>query len=448
MRLFGFEITRRTKGLNAVSSRRGWWPIIREPYAGAWQRNDEISAESKLAYYAVYACISLISQDIGKLFPEIRRKGSEGIWDVTQERRFSPLLEKPNRYQNYIQFKEWWATSKLSRGNTYVLKERDDGGNIKALYVLDGSRVQPLVADDGSIYYQLFQDNLNSLEESVIVPASEIIHDRMCCLFHPLVGVPPLFASGLAASQGLRIQQDSSLFFANGARPSGILTAPGAISDETARRMKEEWEQNYTGKNSGKVAVLGDGLKFESMSMSAVDSQLIEQLRITAEMVCATYHVPPFKIGIGSIPSGQKVEDLNLIYYSDCLQSQIEAMEVCLDEGLSMPNNLRVELDLYGLLRMDTASLFTTLGAGVKAAVLSPNEARRRVNLKPQEGGNSVYMQQQNYSLEALARRDTSEDPFGTTSPQPTPEDTGNDEERAILLAHYLEKELNGVFAK
>src|SRR5690606_20504727 len=116
----------------------------------------------------------------------------------------SPLagpLRKPNRYQNRIQFFEWWITSKLLRGNTYVLKERDGRGVVQRLHLLDPSRVQVLVATDGSVFYQISQDDLAGVPEaSVAVPASEIIHDRMNCLFHPLVGVSPIFASGIAAN--------------------------------------------------------------------------------------------------------------------------------------------------------------------------------------------------------------------------------------------------------
>jgi phage portal protein BeeE len=39
-------------------------------------------------------------------------------------------LRKPNRYQNRIQFWEGWILSKLMRGNTYVLKVRDDNRNV------------------------------------------------------------------------------------------------------------------------------------------------------------------------------------------------------------------------------------------------------------------------------------------------------------------------------
>jgi len=428
VRIFGYELSLTKKTTSPVPS-TGWWPIIREPYTGAWQSNQELRGESLMAYFAIYSCVSLICADVGKLRPTIQRKDSDGIWQEAEGLSAASLLRKPNRYQNHIQFKEWWIASKLKAGNAYVLKERDRNGTVRALYVLDPTRVQVLIADDGSVYYQLSQDELNTLTGQVTVPASEIIHDRMACLFHPLVGVPPLYANALAASQGQKIQFDSFKFFGNGAKPSGILTAPGAISDETAGRLKAYWDANYTGDNAGKIAVVGDGLKFDPLKMTALDAQLVEQLRLTVDVICATFHVPAFKIGFGTMPAGQKIEDLNQIYYSDCLQSLIESMELCLDEGLALPDGQAFELDLSGLLRMDTATQFKVLGEGVGASILTPNEARKRVNLRSLEGGDTVYMQQQNYSLAALAERDAQSPLVAQPAPVPAPEPEDDDDE-------------------
>lgn len=400
-----------------VDSRGGWFPWVREPYAGAWQRNDEWHVDSVLAYHAVYACISLISGDIAKLPFNLRRLDNNGIWITVRDNRYSKLLNQPNHYQNHIQFKQWYITSLLIRGNVYILKERDSDGKVIRLYILDSCKVTVMVAPDSSVYYQLSSDNLAAIEETtLLVPASEIIHDRMNCLFHPLVGVSPLFASGFAASQGLKIQEDSSKFFQNGATPGGLLTAPGAIRQETADRLKSHWDNNYTGANAGKIAVLGDGLKFEPLKMTAVDSQLIEQLRWTAEVVCSTFHVPPYKIGIGAAPNVNNIEALTQEYYGQCLQTIIESMELCLVNGLDMGDEMGVALDLDVLFRMDGNTLVKTLREAVGGSLMAPNEGRKRMNLAPVEGGDSPMIQQQNYSLAALAKRDSKEDPFATTS--------------------------------
>lgn len=435
MRIFGLDISFARKELSPVDTGRGWWPIIRESFTGAWQRNVTVNVDAVMSHHAVFACQTLIASDISKLRVKLVAQDSNGIWSETKNPAYSPVLRKPNGYQNRMQFFETWVLSKLNRGNTYVLKQRDGRGVVVKLYVLDPNRCRPLVADDGSVFYELMTDKLSEIpQERLVVPAREIIHDRFNCLFHPLVGLSPIYANGLAAMQGLAIQNNSTLLFQNGARPSGILTAPGDITKQTADELKAYWESNFSGTNAAKVAVLGDGLKYEAMAMSAVDSQLIDQLKWTAEVICSTYHVPPYKIGIGQQPTYNNVQALNTEYYSQCLQVHLEAIELCLDEGLGTGETLGTEFDLDGLLRMDSVAQMEVLKNA--AGILSPDEMRAKLDRKPVAGGDSPYLQQQNYSLEALAKRDAQDDPFGTSNPPaPANDDAETELEAAKALA-------------
>jgi HK97 family phage portal protein len=391
----------------------GGWLRIWESYPGAWQQNNVLDRETTLTYFAVYACITLIASDIAKLPVNlVQESDDDDTWEETTSPAYSPVLRKPNAYQNRIQFWEQYILSKLSRGNTYVLKLRDARNVVTGLAVLDPDRAWPMIADDGSVFYQVRGPRLlGMMDQEVMIPAREIIHDRMNCLYHPLIGTSPVWSAAYAATQGLAIQAASSKFFQNASQPGGVLTAPGAISDATAARLKLAWETNFTGDNAGRVAVLGDGLKYERLAMTAEESQLIDQLKWTADVVCAVFHVPPYKIGLGAMPTYNNIQSLNVEYYSQCLQSLIEAAELCLDEGLECPVGLGTEFDIDNLLRMDTSTQMTVLANGVKGVILSPNEARARMNLPPVDGGDSPIAQQQNYSLAALAARDAAGPP-------------------------------------
>ncbi|EHR5892118.1 phage portal protein, partial [Escherichia coli] len=137
-------------------------------------------------------------------------------------------------------------------------------------------------------------------------------------------------------------------------------------------------------------------------------------LKMTAEIVCSVFRVPAYKIGVGQPPSSDNVEALEQQYYSQCLQTLIESIELLLDEALETGENESTEFDVTTLLRMDSERRMKTLGDAVKNTLLTPNEARKRENLPPLAGGDALYLQQQNYSLEALSRRDAREDPFAS----------------------------------
>jgi HK97 family phage portal protein len=442
--------TTKARNLSSVAENRGWFRVF-ESFPGAWQRNITIDRELVLSHHAVYACITLIAADIAKLRIKLVEQQKSGIWKEVSSPAFSPVLRKPNKFQNRIQFIESWILSKLMRGNTYVLKVRDNRDVVIGMYVLDPQRVVPMVTDVGDVYYQLQSDNIAGIGEAILVPASEIIHDRMNCLFHPLVGTSPIYASALSAMQGLNIQHQSTKLYENNAQPGGILTAAGNISEEAAKRLKEQWTAAFAGENSGRVAVLGEGLSYTKLSLTAVEGQLIEQLEWSSQVICSTFHVPPYKIGIGEMPAYNNIQALNIEYYSQCLQSLIEALELCLDEGLGLDTPkgegklLGTELDIDNLLRMDSVSQMEVVEKGVKAMVLAPNDGRLKLGYEGVEGGDSPLAQQQNYSLAALAKRDAKEDPFATSTSAPTPAEPKPEmsaEDKAIFRVAVLRKEL------
>lgn len=431
-----------SKALSPLADRGGWINIVREMWPGAWQSNVEVKYDSVLSNHADFACRTLIAADFAKVGVKLVKKDEHGIWTEISNPAYSPVLRKPNRYQTRIQFFETWMLSKLQKGNTYILKERDARNVVIRLYVLDPTLVRPLVSESGAVFYDLGTDHLSGIGERVVVPASEIIHDRFNCFFHPLVGLSPIFAGGLAATQGLAILSDSAKFFSNGARPGGVLTAPGAISDENALRLKEYFDNNFAGANAGKVAVLGDGLKYEAMRAKAVDSQLIEQLKWSAEVICGVYHVPAFMAGVGAEPNYNNVQNLTVRYYSQCLQKLFEDAEACLDEGLGMDGvTIGVYFEREDLLQMDTVTQFDV--AQKAKGILTLDETRRRVNAVPVKGGDTIYLQQQDHSLAAIAARDAMLIDQAENPPAPAPQPDPDEEARALAL--LFEKELGDV---
>ena len=436
MRVFGLDITRAPVPRAAPippppgTLGGGWFNVIREPSTGAWQQNAApVTTPSALSYFAVYGCVTLIATDIGKLHLRLVQQTDEGIWEETTNPAYSPVLRQPNRYQTVVKFVEQWITSKLTAGNAYVLKERDARGVVAALYVLDPTRVTPLIAPDGAVYYRLKRDDLTGVPDGLVpgqdvtVPAREIIHDPMVTFFHPLVGVTPLYACGLAAQQGLAMQSGSEKFFRGGSHPGGVLMAPGEISKEQADRMKADWTEKFSGQNVGQVAVLSQGMKYEAMTINAADAQLIEQLNWTAANVCTCYHVPPALLDLGDAPAVADLEALLQKYHSQCIQSLLANFEASLDAGLELKPPYGTEFDIDDLIWMVTATKVKAAAEAIGAGALSPNEARYKYfGLGKVEGGDTPYMQQQNFSLKALAQRDAN-DPFSNAAaPRPAAE--------------------------
>jgi HK97 family phage portal protein len=410
--------------------RNGWRRIL-EPFTGAWQQNVEEKRGDLITYPPLYACIMRIATDAGKLPYGLRARSTDGIWKPVANPAYDPVLRKPNGFQTANQFREYWLITKLTNGNAYILKRRDNrggenAGNVIDLYVLDPERVLPMVSAAGEVFYQLQTDPLNTLPEGyptsgLIVPASEIIHDRCITVHHPLIGIPPLAAAHWPALKNMKIMRSATEFFANNAQPGGILTAPAGMSEKDAEDVKAYWNTNFTGSNAGKVAIIGADMKFTAFAMKSIDSQMVEQMRYSDEQICQPFGIPPFMVGIGTIPSGLGVDGVYQIYYQNALQTHIEHMESLLDEGLGIKAPLGVELDLEPLLRMDEAKRAEVEAKLVGGKIKTPDEGRKRFNLASTGGGSTLWGQQQDYPLGMLENRKEWDPAMQPPAPSPAP---------------------------
>ena len=437
MKLFGIQIGAQ-KTLNAVpgAGRAGWRQIM-EPFAGAWQRNIEEKQSDLITYPTLYACIYRIASDIGKLPFSLRQRSRGGVWVEVENPAYDPVLRKPNDYQTAAQFREQWVLSKLVAGNTYAFKRRDNRGVVTQMYILDPERCMPMVSDSGLVFYQLRTDALVTLPEgypaeNLVVPASEIIHDRCMPVYHPLVGVPPVAAAHWPALKNMKIMRSATEFFANNAQPGGLLTAPAGMSEDDAKAVQEYWSTNFSGGNAGRVAVVGADMKFTPFAMKSIDSQMVEQMRYSDEQICQPFGIPPFKVGIGTIPAGLGVDGLNQLYYSDALQTHIEHMEALLDDGLRVSRPLGIELDLDPLLRMDEGKRADVEAKLVGGKIKTPDEGRARFNLPPTAGGGTLWGQNQDYPLGMLENRKEWDPAMQPAQPAPVPAGV-SEEDRATI---------------
>lgn len=441
MQIFGLEIRRAEKALNPVPERHGGWRRILESYSGAWQQNVEERRGDLLCYPTLYACISSISQDIGKLPFQLMERRPEGVYREVENPAYSPVLREPNHYQNPQQFREAWILSLLLDGNTYILKGRDNRGVVTRLYVLDPCRVTTLVSDSGDVFYQLNYSTAANLlpdgypAEQLTIPAREIIHDRINPFHHQLVGVPPLYAAALAAGKNLKILRNSSTFFGNHGQPGGLLTAPAGMSQEDAQALKDYWGTNYGGDNTGKVAVIGADMKFTPFAFKAADSQVVEQLKYGDEQICQPFRIKPYKIGIGNPPNGWKSDDVNVEYHSDALSPLIESMESLLAHGLGISKPLEIWLDSEPLWRMDEGKMAEVETKLVGGMIKKPDEGRRKFNLPGTDGGDTLWGQHQDYPLGMLAKRDDLNPVAATPEPPSAPEAPEADPEVARALS-------------
>lgn len=163
-------------------------------------------------------------------------------------------------------------------------------------------------------------------------------------------------------------------------------------------------------------------------------------------------------IGVGPMPSYNNVQALMMSYYTQALQSIIENIELSLDEGLGLTEKkdgtlYGTEFDLDDLLRMDTATKVKAVADSINGAFLTPNEGRKKFDMKPIKGGDTVFLQQQYFSLQALAERDENKPFAKPEAPALPPPEQSNDneepeedaEEKALWIEFRLRRDLKAL---
>jgi len=422
---------------------------------GEWQmRQRSFSTDALASFSAVYACVQIISEDLSKLPINFYDLLPDGTRKINSRYPTNALMRKPNPYQNRIQFVQNFVVSYLMKGNTFVLLRYDNRNLVTRMDILDPDKVTMYIAQDGSIFYKIGIQPLAGINESITVPARYILHHRLIMSpSYPMVGVTPIYAAAASTQNGQQILSNSQQFFGNAARPGGYLTAPQRISDETANRLRNDWDSSYSSGRAGKTAVLGEGLEFKPVTMTYVDSQLIEQLRWSIEDVARVFRVPPFMIGDLSKTSFRNTEQLTRTYLNGCLSYHIESIEASFDDVFEFDGTMETEFDLDELLRSEMDLRYEAYSKALLGGWQTINEVRLKEGMQPIENGDEPLVQSQLRPLSVVAEME--EQPTvpaataGTPSDAPDqpdttdPADTEDDQEETSIDAERLRRLLN-----
>lgn len=397
----------------------GSWTRIFDWRPGAWQQNDPLANDQEVQSGTntaiVYACLRRISGDIGKMGACVKRL-VDGIWQEGAHQVWTRLIRRPNRFQTWGLFIKSWLYSLLLEGNTYVVKLYGANGLIEELVILDPTLVTPHInPDTGEIWYHVSNDPMARVPEDYYIAAADIIHHPYMPLGHPLIGTPPLARAMVASKAREGIISNSAQLTANGSVPPLVITVPEGTPEPQIKRIADNWKAMP----KHRAAVVDAAIKVDQLIAKYVDAQAAEIAELSGIDICAAFDVPPWKVGLETAPSGD-IESRQIAYYQDSLQWIVEDVEELLDYGLDLPADTAIEFDESNLLRLDSktrADVDAILVKGIK----TPNEARRGWNLPKVVGGDAVYLQQQNFSLEALHKRDQAAPAPSTTGTSPSP---------------------------
>lgn len=443
-------------GTGILSRLRGGWFTILEPYPGAWQKNDvhyEMNPGNAVTNATVFSCISRISGDVARLPLRLEQKlAGRNAW-IEAEKQF-PILLKPNQHQTGYEFRERLMIQLLRYGNAYIKLERKNN-IVTAMNIVDASKVDVLVAPDGQLFYQLGQYN----EAGITPNTAGVYNERDVChiRINPLecsqyIGISPIMAACNSGMMGETAKLLAGQMMRNASSPRTVINVPGAIDTTKLTEMRDLWVAGHQGSNFGKVGVLSDGCKFEVFQGALFDDSLISAMNAGDSQIAKCFGL---SIGIldGNASSGNNVYNVSAEmarYLAHTLARYLTLIEERLQLSLWAEfynrEDLRLKFNVSELLKADPVTALTMARDGVAGGIYTINEGRALQGLPPTAAGDTVYLQQQNYSLEALAKRDQQANPFDPSSwvepqqPEPQPEPVEPEKAAPAAVKYKLDR--------
>jgi HK97 family phage portal protein len=357
-------------------------------FFGGTASGKTVNERTAMQTTAVYACVRILAETIASLPLNVYRSTDNGKEKAIDHQLYYLLHDEPNPEMTSFVFRETLMSHLLLWGNAYAQIIRDARGQILALYPLLPDRMTVDRTTDGRLYYEYRKDT-----GYVILRPEDILHIPGLG-FDGLVGYSPIAMAKNAIGMAIATEEYGSKFFANGASPGGVLEHPGVVKDPA--RIRESWNAVYQGSgNAHRIAVLEEGMKFQSIGIPPEQAQFLETRKFQTEEICRIFRVPPHLVANLDKATFSNIEHQSISFVVHTIRPWLVRLEQGMNKALLSPSEKGqyfVGFVVDGLLRGDYSSRMQGYAVGIQNGFLSPNDVRALENMNTIEHGDIYAM--------------------------------------------------------
>ena len=360
----------------------------------------QVTEETAMQVSAVWACVNLLAETVSSLPIHVYRTTDKGRELVT-DHWLLDLLSKPNRYQTRLEFFETLVTNLVLHGNSYAEKTIL-AGRVRSLLPLMSSQMETTLLRDGSLVHAY------STDTGVKVFSDQSIwHLKLSG--NCIVGKSPLGYGRNMVGIAQASEQTMTSIYRNGGKRSGALSIDKLLTSEQRQTLRENFGTLTTG-DDARLLVLELGMKFDPISMSPQDIELLASRRFQTEEIARWFGVPSVLINdtAGTTAWGSGISQILDGFHKLKLRSLLERIEASIEahlfEDSDRKEGLEIEFDYESLLRTDLKARMEGYQTAIQGSILKPNEARRIEGWAPADGGDALLAQVNMVPLEMLGR--------------------------------------------
>ncbi|MCX7903035.1 MAG: phage portal protein [Caloramator sp.] len=350
-----------------------------------------VSEETAMRTTAVYACVRVLAETVASLPLSLYKRLDRGKEKATYHPIYFLLHDMPNSEMTSFTFRETLMTHLILWGNAYAQIIRNSKGEIIELWPLMPNRMDiERDKETGKLIYRYLTDS-----GEVILQKEEVFH-VVGLGFDGFKGYSPIQMAREAIGLSIATEEFGARFFANGARPGGILEHPGVVKDP--ERLRKSWEEVYKGtKNSHKIAVLEEGMKYHEIGIPPEDAQFLETRKFQLNEICRIFRVPPHMIGDLERATFSNIEHQSIEFVVHTVRPYLVRWEQAISKCLLNEGERRIYFPKFtvdGLLRGDFKTRMEGYAIGRQNGWLSPNDIRELEDMNPiPEGqGGDIYL--------------------------------------------------------
>jgi len=368
-------------------------------YMGGTTSGKSVTERSAMQMTAVYSCVRILAEAVAGLPLHLYRYNDDGGKEKAIDHPLYRLLhDEPNPEMSSFVFRETLMTHLLLWGNAYAQVIRNGKNEVVALYPLMPNKMSVDRDSSGQLYYSYYRgtdEAIRDKEHTVILKPTDVLHIPGLG-FDGLVGYSPIAMAKNAIGMAIACEEFGARFFANGAAPSGVLEHPGTIRDPS--RLRETWQSQFGGaSNSGKVAILEEGMKYTPISISPEQAQFLETRKFQINEIARIFRVPPHMVGDLEKSSFSNIEQQSMEFVKYTLDPWVIRWEQSLQRallGFGEKEKYFFKFNLEGLLRGDYQSRMNGYAIGRQNGWMSANDIRELENLDriPAEEGGDLYL--------------------------------------------------------
>lgn len=352
-----------------------------------------VTTESALQLDAVWACVKLVSETVGTLPCMVYEK--DGATVAADHPLYELLHDAPNLDNTAVEFWEAVALSLLLHGNAFAEKKMN-GGRLVAIDILHPEAVSVRRNERNERIYTV-RDQGSEHE----IPEGRIFHVRGLG-FGGDVGISPIGVARQTLGSATAAEKTAGKMFANGMQLAGVLTSDQVLKSEQRKQLSEALSKFAGSEKVGKIAVFEAGLKYQQLTLSPEDAQMLETRRFAVEQICRWFGVPPIMIGhaaTGLTTWGSGVEQIVLQFTKTGLRPLLKRIEAAVRRDLMTADDrkkIKVEFNMEGLLRGDSKTRAEFLSSMVQNGLMTRNEGRAYENRPPVKEGGDILTAQTN----------------------------------------------------